>query len=91
MRYLNVATYSFVDSYGKSVLVHEMREIPKYPVKMTINVGSNDDLDEVASRGYVYGDGGERDSYKLYEANLTALLDANFDVSAIGGKLVVPS
>lgn len=89
MRYLDVDTYQYTDTHGRVLTVKEMREIPAYSVSLTINRAADDDLDEIASRSYVFGEGGERDSYKLYEANLAALLDANFDLSLFP-RMVIP-
>jgi hypothetical protein len=90
LRYLQVPTYSFTDTYGRVLSVKEMREIPEYSVAFTMNKAADEDLDEIASRPYVYGSGGERDTYKLYEVSLAKLLDARFDMSRLS-KVAVPT
>lgn len=82
MRYSEVETVSFTDAGGRSVAVHEMREIPAYTVRMTLKL-HGEDFDEVASRSDVYGEGAEGDAYKLHEANLPAILDAFLDYSRL--------
>ena len=86
---MTVAEYQFTDTTGKTVMVKEMREIPAYQVGFTMNKAADDDLDELASRTYIYGTGGERDSYKLHEANIVAILEARFDLTRLK-TVVVP-
>lgn len=83
MRYLSVGTYNFTDTHGKTVVMREMREIENLSIGMTLNHAADEDFDEIASRSLVYGEGGERDAYKLHEANLVAILDAGFDYSKL--------
>jgi hypothetical protein len=80
---MDVGRYVFADTDGRAVEVMEMREIPVQRVGITLNRSSDDDIDEIASRQYVYGDGGEQDSYKIHEANIVAIIDSRFDYSRI--------
>jgi hypothetical protein len=82
VRYLDVPIVSFTGTDGRSVAVHEMREVPAYTVRMTLNL-HGEDFDEVASRRDVYGEGAEGDAYKLHEANLPAIFDAMLDYSRL--------
>jgi len=94
MRYLSVPTYTCPLADGRVVTVHDMRDLTLPQNQLTpqfsMQMQADDDLDEIASRQYVYGDGGERESYKLHEMNAAALLDANYDLSKVN-PLVVPS
>ena len=90
MRYLSVPTYQFTDTTGRTVQVKEMRELEDLSIMLTMNRSAEEDFDEIASRSYVYGEGGERDSWKLHEANIVAILDARFDYSRIP-SIKVPS
>lgn len=89
MRYMGIADYEFLDTMGRLVTVKEMRDIPKYTVGMSVNKEAEDDLDEIASRNYIFGEDGERDSYALHEANITQLLDARFDYARLK-KIAIP-
>jgi hypothetical protein len=89
MRYIGIDTYAFTDTTGRTLTVKEIREVPAYQVGFSMNKPGDVDLDELASRTYVYGDGGERDTYKLFEANMAAILDARFDMSRVL-KLAIP-
>lgn len=82
MRYLEVSTVNFTDAGGRSVAVHEMREIPSYTVRMTLKL-HGEDFDEVASRSDIYGEGSEGDAYKLHEANMASIMDAFLDYSRL--------
>ena len=83
MRFMDVATYAFTDTTGRTLTVKEMREIPAYNVMMSMARSPNDDMDEIASRQYVYGPGAEMNAYKLHEANMAQLLDARFDMARV--------
>jgi hypothetical protein len=83
MRYLSVPTYQFTDTTGRTLTVREMREYPPLPIAFTMNHSSDEDFDEIASRPFVYGDGGEREAYKLHEANMVPIMDAGFDYSKL--------
>jgi hypothetical protein len=83
MRYTLVPTLSFTDANGVSRPVKDLREIPAYDVSNSIDVTSEVSCDEVASRRSVYGEGGEGLAYKIWEANIVALVDLGFDVAAI--------
>jgi hypothetical protein len=89
MRYQGASTFVFTDVYGRTGTVYDMREIPEYQARLTIAVGRDVELDEVASRTYVFGEGGEASAYKLFEANMATILDVGFDMSLLG-SLVVP-
>jgi hypothetical protein len=90
MRYVAVPTYNFTDTTGKTVVMKEMREIENLSIGMTLNHAADEDFDEIASRNSVYGEGGERDSYKLHEANIVAILDAAMDYSKLS-SIKVPT
>jgi hypothetical protein len=89
MRYLQVPIVSFTDALGVQRQVRELRPLPAFTTSRVINRSADEDFDEIASRRYVYGDGGERDASKLHEANITAIMDAKFDYSLIK-SMVIP-
>ena len=90
MRYVTVPTISFTGANGVTLPVKDLREIPAYDTSRTINVTSEVSYDELASRRSVYGDGGEGLSYRLWEANIVALVDLGFDVAALP-RVGIPS
>jgi hypothetical protein len=83
MRYTNIETITFTDIDGKSTAVKDMRLIPPQTIVKTISVIGSIELDEIASRKDIYGDGGENLSYKIFEANLLEIAERRFDLSRI--------
>jgi hypothetical protein len=90
MRYLQVPIVPFTDATGKQYSIHDFREIPSYSIARTMNRSAEEAFDEIASRQYVYGDGGERNANQLYEANIVAIVEAGWDLSKIS-SIKVPS
>ncbi len=83
MRYLTIDTISFTNKDGNTFPVKDIRPIPEEPVSLSIPVVDETMLDEVASRSDVYGEFGEDQTYRLFDANVTKLLENNFDVSKL--------
>lgn len=89
MRYAQVATVSFEGADGRVLPVKELREIPTYELSGTVDRGVQEDVDDTASRGEVFGDGGEGESYRIWEANAVVIADAGYDLARVK-KLAVP-
>jgi len=90
MYYFAIPNVQFTDINGNTRTIKDMREYPAYTSNNSISVNANDMLDEIASRPEIYGDGGEVLSYKLFEANVVALVDNNFTLSKLK-RLVIPT
>ena len=80
---LSTADVSFTTLIGETVKIKDMKTIDTYPQTISIKIQGNTDLDEVASRSEIYGEGTEDQSYKIFEANITELTDADFDISKL--------
>ena len=89
MRYFDVPIVTFNDANGRVAQVRDVRPIPNQVIDFEIPIKQGDLLDEVASRENIYGEGAESQSYKLFDANIVALFDAQFDLSQIR-RLRVP-
>jgi len=89
LRYLTIDTISFTDKDGNTFPVKDIRPIPSEPVSLAVPVVAETMLDEVASRNGVYGEFGEDQTYRLFDANVTKLLENNFDVSKLA-EIKVP-
>ena len=89
MRYFTEPTISFTDAQGRTVAIKDMREPPDYTAGFTYKKQDGELLDSVASRQDVFGEGREGDSYKIFEANLVALVDAKFILDNVR-NLVIP-
>lgn len=89
-RYLNVETVSFSHPDGKTYPVKDIRPIPEQTIIFDIDINEGATLDEVASRSSVYGDNGEIQSYKIFDANIVELTELNFELTNIK-KVKIPS
>ena len=89
MRYQLVDIIVFRNTQGKSITIRSMREYPEYTDSMNIKVRSDDEIDEIASRQEIYGDEGEMESYKIFDANIINIFDAGFDISKLN-KVRIP-
>lgn len=83
MRYFTIDTISFNDKNGVVVPVKDIRPIPKYNIKFEIQTKENDMLDEISSRQNIYKENGETSGYKIFDANVAELMDAEFDISKV--------
>ncbi len=89
MRYINVPTVSFTDSDGNQRAVKDMREIPAYVDGRTLTRLQDEAFDAIAARPDVYGDGGEMQAYKIWEANMASCVDAVWNLATVR-KVFVP-
>jgi hypothetical protein len=83
-RFNNIEETVFQDPNGRgNVRIKLKRPILNEPIGITIKLKMKTDLDEVASRPDVFGPGGEPESYRLFDANIVALGEAEFDMGKI--------
>jgi hypothetical protein len=90
MRYINTPTVTFTDDNGTSYSIYDFREIPKYTTVQTMQRNPSESFDEIFTRREIAGDNMEAQSFMLHEANIQAVLDANFDYDKIR-KLKIPA
>lgn len=88
-RYIEIDTISFLNSDGKSYPIKDVRPIPQETIGFEIDIKENTTLDEVASRKSVYNDNGEIQSYRIFDANIVELTEANFELTNIK-RLKIP-
>jgi hypothetical protein len=88
-RYINVDTITFTNYNGNSYPVKDIREITEQTINQEIDINKDDLLDEVASRNEVFGENGEIQSWRLFDANIITLTENNFRLTNIK-KLKVP-
>ena len=74
---------TFTDQNGNTVAIKNIKIIPSYSTQVSIPTDPNDTIDEIATRQSVYGDGMEMYAWKIFEANIIKLLEAQFDMSKI--------
>jgi len=90
MRYVEIETISFTDIIGNQYPVKEMREYPVYQTLFEIKIEDGDYIDEIASRPQVFGEGSEDQAYLIFEHNIVAIAEADWDLSKIK-KLRIPA
>ena len=88
-RYISVDTITYLHTDGNSYPINDIREIPEEPVSFEIDIKEDDLLDEIASRKTVYGDNGEMQAYRIFDANIIKLTEANFELTNIK-RLKIP-
>lgn len=81
MRYLNIETLTFEDSRRRKLHIKEMREITPGQAAYVVDRGETEPFDLVASRDDVYGEGGERQAWRLHDSMAVELVDRRFDYS----------
>lgn len=80
---------TFNDANGRVAQVRDIRPIPEQVIDFEISTREGDLLDEVASRTNIFGENAESQSYRLFDANIVELFDAEFDMTRIR-RLRVP-
>jgi hypothetical protein len=89
-RYIPIDTVSFTDKNGNTYPVKVRRPIENQAIRLTLNILSGEDIDEVVSRAGIFGELSEYRSYQVVDANIVKLKEARFDTSKIR-KLRVPN
>lgn len=69
--------------YGKDYAIKDMKDIEEYTNFINLDINNESTLDEICVRPDVYGENTEDYSYKLFEANVVALMDNDFDMTKI--------
>ncbi len=82
-RYFIVPSESFNDKDGNTFPVKPFREIPVEPVSLELPIIQGTLLDEVATRETVYGEFGEGEVFRIFDANVIKLAEADFDLTKL--------
>lgn len=82
-RYVNIDTISFTDKNEQSFPVKDIRPISDEPIAFTLPVSGAKLLDEIASRQDVYGNFGEGQSHRIFDANIVKLMESKFDLTKL--------
>jgi hypothetical protein len=69
--------------FNKNYPIKDIRDIPEYANFVTVDVSIESMLDEICTRNDVYGENTEDQSYKIFEANIVKITDADFSLSRI--------
>lgn len=83
MRYLGLPKFPYKLDPFTILNIYEMREPEKKNILVELPITGTDKFDEIASRREVYGENGEALSYKIVDANMVKLFDAEFDLNLL--------
>ena len=83
MRYETIENITFTDITGKSIEIKDIRPYPKYQLMTSLLIKEEDQLDEIASRTGIYGEGSEDQYFKIMDFNIVKLFENNFDLSKL--------
>lgn len=81
MRYVTIDTISFTDDRGISYAIKAIRPIEELNTLTRIKINNAAQLDEIATRPEIYGEGFEFLAYKIFDHNVIALAENDFDLS----------
>ena len=79
MRYVEVDNIEYTNADGKVHTIKDRRQIPDYNILTSIRKSKEELGDEVATRSEIYGELAEDLTYRIYEANILALIEARLD------------
>lgn len=83
MRYYRIDDIVFTDKDGVSKTIKDMRKIESFDEWLEIEKNENDFFDEIATRPDVYGNDAELLVYRIFDANITEIIDNVFDFTLI--------
>jgi len=79
MRYLNTEKITFIID-DKIAIMNDIRPIPIYTTRETINIREGEFLDEIATRKNVFGPDSEISIYTIFEHNVLDLFENYFNL-----------
>lgn len=91
MRYFDVEEITFKNALGRSVKIKDLLPIPaRSNNSIIIALAKDDELDEIATRTDIYGEGYEAKSYDIFAENIEELVQNDFDMNRLK-RLRIPS
>lgn len=91
MRYFDVEEITFKNSLGRSVKIKDLLSVPaRSDNSVVITLAKDDELDEIATRTDIYGEGYEAKSYDIFAENIEELVQNDFDMNRLK-RLRIPS
>ena len=88
MRDIAVPNVSFVTAEGNAIIIKDMREFDIQTINQNYALREGDTLDMIAVN--MYGDNAESDGYKIFDQNVTKIVDNNFSLTNIK-QLEIPN
>lgn len=91
MRYFNIEEITFKNALGRSVKIKDLLPVPiRSDNSVIIAIAKGDELDEIATRTDIYGEGYESNAYNIFAENIEELVQNDFDMDRLK-KLRIPS
>ena len=91
MRYFDVEEITFKNALGRSVKIKDLLPVPaRSDNSVVIALAKDDELDEIATRTDIYGEGYEAKSYDIFAENVEELVQNDFDMNRLK-RLRIPS
>lgn len=91
MRYFDIDEITFKNILGRSVKVKALLPVPaRSDNSVVIALAKDDELDEIATRTDIYGEGYETKSYDIFAENIEELTQNDFDMNKLK-RLRIPS
>ena len=91
MRYFDVEEITFKNALGRSVKIKDLLPVPTHSDNsVIIALTKDDELDEIATRTDIYGEGYEAKAYDIFAENIEELVQNDFDMNRLK-RLRIPS
>ena len=91
MRYFDVEEITFKNVLGRSVKIKALLPVPAHSNNsIIITLAKDDELDEIATRTDIYGEGYEAKAYNIFAENIEELVQNDFDMNRLK-RLRIPS
>lgn len=84
MRYFSIEDITFTNSLGRSVKIKDLLPIPqKSNNAVRLSLAKGDQLDEIATRTNIYGEGYENKTYDIFIENVEELTQVDFNLNRL--------
>ncbi|MBD5584205.1 MAG: hypothetical protein HDQ88_03915 [Clostridia bacterium] len=84
MRYFSVEDISFTNALGRTVMIKDILPVQERSQNsVSIAISKDDELDEIATRTDIYGEGYESQSYEIFAENIEELTQVDFDMNRL--------
>lgn len=84
MRYFSVGDISFTNALGRTVMIKDILPVQERSQNsVSIAISKDDELDEIATRTDIYGEGYESQSYEIFAENIEELTQVDFDMNRL--------
>ena len=91
MRYFNIEEITFENALCRSVKIKDLLPVPAHSDNsVIITLAKDDELDEIATRTDIYGEGYEAKAYDIFAENIEELVQNDFDMNRLK-RLRIPS